>query len=83
MEPKVMRLSMCQLTSEEWLGEFTIDSISKTQTINVRDRKSGREFLLEILNDKTVKVIRIKYSEESNLKTIEAKDQENEEQKLD
>ena len=49
----------------------------------MRDRKSGREFLLEILNDKTVKVIRIKYSEESNLKTIEAKDQENEEQKLD
>ena len=49
------------LHSEEDLGSFNIDSITKTKHISLKDRKGKREFVLEIANEKTIKVVRILY----------------------
>jgi hypothetical protein len=41
---------------------FNIDSISKNNSIQLRDKKNKKEFLLEIINEKTIKVVRILYA---------------------
>jgi hypothetical protein len=61
LQPKLLRISLCQLDSQEELGTFTIDTIAKTERITMRDRKRRREFVLEITNEKTMKVVRIVY----------------------
>ena len=63
LKPKLLRISLCQLSSEEDLGQFNIDSIKKTETITLRDRKNRRDFYLEITNEKTIRVIKIRYPE--------------------
>ena len=40
---------------------FNIDSISKNESIVVRD-KGKKEYILEIINEKTIKVVRILYA---------------------
>jgi hypothetical protein len=37
--------------------------MNKNETIVLRDKKAKREFLLEIINEKTMKVIRIIYAQ--------------------
>ena len=49
------------LQSEEDLGSFNIDTITKTKHIRLKDRKGKRDFVLEIANEKTIKVVRILY----------------------
>jgi len=49
------------LQSEEELGTFNIDSISKNERILLKDRQNKRNFILEITNEKTIKVVRIVY----------------------
>jgi hypothetical protein len=61
LQKKMMKLSICRLQNEECLGEFNIDSISKNEQIMLRDRSGKKNFILEITNEKTIKVIRIIY----------------------
>jgi hypothetical protein len=49
------------MQSEEDLGVFNIDSISKNERIPLRDKLNKRSFILEITNEKTIKVVRIVY----------------------
>ncbi|MFN9944926.1 MAG: hypothetical protein ACK56I_36210, partial [bacterium] len=49
------------LQSEEDLGVFNIDSISKNERIPLRDKLNKRSFILEITNEKTIKIVRIIY----------------------
>jgi hypothetical protein len=49
------------LQSEEELGTFNIDSISKNERILLKDKSQKKSFILEITNEKTIKVVRIIY----------------------
>ena len=75
-------MSLCQLSSEDELGQFNIDSIKKTETVRLRDRRNRRDFVLEITNEKTMRVIKIKYPDaehegDKNLQTLlQTEDQE-------
>lgn len=61
LNKKLLRLSLCHLQSEEDLGQFNIDSIQKNERIVLKDKMNKRNFILEITNEKTIKVIRIIY----------------------
>jgi len=59
LQPKLLRISLSQIDSNDELGSFCIDSISKSERISIKDRYHRREFILEIKNEKTMKVVRI------------------------
>lgn len=61
LQKKLLKLSVCHLQSDEDLGTFNIDSISKNERIVLKEKSSRRTFILEITNEKTIKVIRIIY----------------------
>lgn len=61
LHKKLLKLTLCHLQSEEDLGTFNIDSISKNERILLKDRQNKRNFVLEIFNEKTIKVVRIIY----------------------
>jgi len=61
------------LQNEEDLGSFNIDSISKTERIVLKDRQNKRQYVLEITNEKTIKVVRIVYPQ--TITVDEEKDQ--------
>jgi hypothetical protein len=61
LHKKLLKLSLCHMQSEEDLGVFNIDSISKNERIPLRDKLNKRSFILEITNEKTIKVVRIVY----------------------
>ena len=60
-QKKLLKISLCHLQTEEDLGSFNIDSISKTERVILKDRQNKRQYVLEITNEKTIKVIRILY----------------------
>ena len=71
-EEKLLRISISSSSNEEELGRYTIDQIKKSEKRILHDKKSGREFLLENLNEKALKVVRISYTDEftkNNLKS--------------
>lgn len=59
-----MKISISSASTDTDLGSFKIDQINKSEKIMLQDKKSERQFLLEILNEKTLKVIRISYTDE-------------------
>jgi hypothetical protein len=61
LQKKLLKISLCHLQTEEDLGSFNIDSISKTERVILKDRQNKRQYVLEITNEKTIKVIRILY----------------------
>ena len=61
MQPKMIRISLCQLDTEEELGVFSLDTISKIERFNLRDKKRKKDFVMEITNEKTMKVIKLIY----------------------
>ncbi len=61
LQKKLLKISLCHLQTEEDLGSFNIDSISKTERIVLKDRQNKRQYILEITNEKTIKVVRIVY----------------------
>lgn len=61
LQKKLLKLSVCHLQSDEDLGTFNIDSIQKNERIVLKEKSSKRNFILEITNEKTIKVIRIIY----------------------
>ena len=61
LQKRMLRLSLCHLQSEELLGEFNIDSVSKNECMLLKERSGKKNFILEIKNEKTIKVVRIIY----------------------
>lgn len=63
MQPKLLRISLCQLDTEDELGVFSLDTISKIERFTLKDKKRKREYMMEITNEKTMKVVRFVYPE--------------------
>ena len=64
LNEKLLKISISSASADADLGSFKIDQINKSEKIILQDKKSARQFLLEILNEKTLKVIRISYTDE-------------------
>ena len=64
LNEKLLKISISSSSNDEDLGSFKIDQINKSEKIILEDKKTGRQFLLEILNEKAFKVIRISYTDE-------------------
>lgn len=62
MNEKMLRISICQQNQDEDLGVYCIDSIKKNENIQLKSKKSKKEYVLEIINEKTIKVVRIVYA---------------------
>jgi len=67
----MLKISLCQLDTEEELGTFELDTISKEKSYTLKDRKRNKEFLMEITNEKTMKVVRITYPKMTMVDTTE------------
>ena len=76
MQPKLLRISLCQLDTEDELGVFSLDTISKIETFTLKDKKRKREYLMEITNEKTMKVVRFVYPEMGMVDTTLKNDQQ-------
>ena len=74
MQPKLLRISLCQLEQEEELGVFSLDTISKIERFNLRDKKRKKDYVMEITNEKTMKVIRLIYPQMSMIDTMQKND---------
>ena len=74
MQPKLLRISLCQLEQEEELGVFSLDTISKIERFNLRDKKRKKDYVMEITNEKTMKVIRLIYPQMSMIDTMQKSD---------
>jgi hypothetical protein len=61
LQKRELRISLCNLQSDEDLGKFYIDSIQERELIRIRDRERKKQFILEITSEKTMKVLRIMY----------------------
>ena len=64
LNEKLLKISLCTAIQETNLGSFKIDQLNKSEKIVLQDKKSERQFLLEIINEKSMKVIRISYTDE-------------------
>lgn len=61
-----MSISISSSSNDYNLGNFKVDQITKNEEkIVLEDKQSERKFLLEILNEKILKVIRISYTDEA------------------
>jgi hypothetical protein len=65
MKEKFLSLSICTQSQDEHIGVYNIDTINKTENISIRSKKNNREYNLLIINEKTIKVVRILYAENS------------------
>jgi|LauGreDrversion4_2_1035121.scaffolds.fasta_scaffold04010_2 hypothetical protein len=61
MNEKLLSVSICTQSVDELLGSYNIDSINKTECSLIKSKKTNKEYNLMIINDKTIKVIRILY----------------------
>jgi len=64
LNEKLLKISINSASNDENLGSFKIDQINRSEKMVLEDKKSGRQFLLEILNEQTIKVIRLSYTDE-------------------
>jgi hypothetical protein len=64
LNDKLLTIWISSSSTDEELGKFKIDQISQNEKIILWDKRSERQFLLEILNEKTMKVIRVSYTDE-------------------
>ena len=69
MQPKLLKISLCQLDTEEELGTFSLDTISKTERFNLKDWKRKKDFIMEITNEKTMKLVKIIYPKMTMINT--------------
>jgi hypothetical protein len=60
-----LSVSICRKGQDDFIGIFNVDSVHKADVINFKFRKSIMEYNIQILNKKTVKVIRILYAQNS------------------
>jgi len=69
LQEKLLKISICsQSFSDEELGFYYIDSIDKNESIMLRSKKGKKhQYLLEIINEKFMKVVRIIYAGNANV----------------
>ena len=51
LNEKLLKISINSSSNDENLGSFKIDQINRSEKVVLEDKKSGRQFLLEILNE--------------------------------
>eukprot|EP00347_Sterkiella_histriomuscorum_P015009 403358661 len=56
---KLLAISICSQSQDTYLGPYNIDHIKKNEQILLKDKKNNRDFILEIINEKTMKCVRI------------------------
>ena len=70
LNEKLLKISICYSSTDTDLGSFKLDQINKSENIVLHDKKSERQFLLEILNEKSMKVIRVSYTDKDTLNEL-------------
>ena len=64
LNEKLLKISVSTSSSDEDLGSVKLDQINKSENTILQDTKSGREFLLEIINEDTLKIVRLSYTDQ-------------------
>ena len=64
MNEKLLRLAICSQSQDELLGIYKLDTINKIENMSIKskNKKNNKEYNLFIINEKTIKVIRILYA---------------------
>lgn len=62
MNEKLLSIAICTQSQDEHIGVYNIDTINKTENISFKSKKTNKEYTLMIINEKTIKVIRILYA---------------------
>ena len=74
LNEKFLSVSICTQAQDDFIGNYNVDSIHKADVITFKSRKSNKEYNIQILNEKTVKVIRILYAQNAINQTDLIKD---------
>lgn len=64
LNEKKLKISICEQSNEVNLGMFRIDKLNKNEKIVLSDNQSERQFLFEVINEKSMKIIRLSYTDE-------------------
>ena len=64
MNEKLLVLAICSQSQDELLGVYKLDTINKIENMSIKskNKKNNKEYNLFIINEKTIKVIRILYA---------------------